>query len=91
MGFQEIRTRTKTRFREEVPVPVQAGTSESQKEPQVITEINVSQNFLCLDNKPKKFYAGKISKFFHNWTKLTKDKFILNVIQKGYEIEFELH
>ena len=44
---------------------------------------------MCLDNKPKNFYAGKISKFFHNWTKLTKDKFILNVIQEGYEIEFE--
>lgn len=44
---------------------------------------------MCLDNKPANFHAGKISKFFHNWTKLTKDKFILSVIKEGYEIEFE--
>ncbi|MEW8542095.1 MAG: reverse transcriptase domain-containing protein, partial [Candidatus Thiodiazotropha sp.] len=50
---------------------------------------NVSQNFVCLKNKPENFCAGKISKFFQNWTKLTKDRFILNVIKEGYEIEFE--
>lgn len=32
--------------------------------------------------------AGKISLFYQNWTGLTKDRFILDIVRDGYEIEF---
>ena len=44
---------------------------------------------MCLHNKPPNFCAGKISRFFQNWTNLTQDQFILNIVKEGYDIEFE--
>ena len=44
---------------------------------------------MCLHNKPLNFCAGKISRFFQNWTNLTQDQFILNIVKEGYDIEFE--
>ena len=66
-----------------------SGTPEVQEKPQTITDRNVSQKFVCLHNKPFDFCAGKISRFFQNWTNLTQDQLILNIVKEGYDIEFE--
>ena len=50
--------------------------------------MQVSASFLYLQNRPENFTAGKISHCFQNWTNLTKDRFILNIVKYGYEIEF---
>ena len=42
-----------------------------------------------MQNTPNTFEAGKISLFYENWTQLTSDKLLLNVVKNGYEIEFE--
>ena len=44
--------------------------------------------FSLLNNRPDNFKAGKISLFYHKWLELTKDKFILDIVKQGYEIEF---
>ena len=49
----------------------------------------VSSVFTDLINRPDNFTAGKISQFYHNWTSLTKDKFILDIVKAGYKIEFK--
>ena len=49
----------------------------------------VSTEFSCLNNRPDNFKAGKISLFYHKWLELTKDRFILDIVKQGYEIEFE--
>lgn len=33
--------------------------------------------------------AGKISLFYDNWAKITSDKYLLDIIKSGYNIEFE--
>ena len=39
-------------------------------------------------NTPDNFRAGKISECFDNWSQLTSDPFILDIV-RGYDIEFE--
>ena len=83
----------RTLFREETPVQSHAGASQKQEESQVDTEQSahsqVSDAFLCLNNRPDNFITGTISLFFDEWAKLTNDKFILHIVSHGYEIEFE--
>lgn len=49
---------------------------------------NQVSEFLNLNKTLKNFIAGKISHFYEKWTKLTKDRFILDIVKHGYEIEF---
>lgn len=42
-----------------------------------------------LQNKPEIFQAGNISSHFDNWTKITSDKFLLDIVKNGYSIEFD--
>ena len=48
----------------------------------------VSDAFLCLKNKPGNFLAGKISYYYESWKTLTKDRYILDIVRNGYQIEF---
>lgn len=43
---------------------------------------------LTLYNTPENFTAGKVGLFLKEWQKLTSDKFILDIINHGYKIEF---
>lgn len=40
-------------------------------------------------NTPENFVAGKVSYFIGNWTKITSDAYILDIIRNGYMLEFE--
>lgn len=51
-----------------------------------VDNIQVLHNTLV--NTPDNFVGGKIKHFYENWSTLTSDKWILNVIC-GYNIEFE--
>ena len=42
-----------------------------------------------LVNTPDTFVAGKISKFFPNWTTVTSDRNLLDIVCKGYLLKFE--
>lgn len=48
----------------------------------------VSEEFLSLIHKPENFRAGNIANYFENWKSLTSDRFILNIVRYGYQIEF---
>ena len=48
----------------------------------------VSAESLCFKNTPENFIAGKISQFYDKWRKLTKNRFILDIVKHGYSIEF---
>ena len=55
------------------------------------TELQVDNIHVLHDtlvNTPDNFVGGKIQHFYENWSRLTSDKWILNVIC-GYNIEFE--
>ena len=55
------------------------------------TELQVDNIHVLNDtlvNTPDNFVGGKIQHFYENWSRLTSDKWILNVIC-GYNIEFE--
>ena len=55
------------------------------------TELQVDNIHVLHDtlvNTPDNFVGGKIQHFYENWSRLTSDKWILNVIC-GYDIEFE--
>ena len=55
------------------------------------TELQVDNIHILHDtlvNTPDNFVGGKIQHFYENWSRLTSDKWILNVIC-GYNIEFE--
>ena len=54
-------------------------------------EINVSTfPIISLKNNPDNFVAGQITKKFHAWVNITSDKWILDIVRYGYDIEFEL-
>ena len=40
-------------------------------------------------NQPNNFYAGKISSCYNNWLEITSDKWILDIVKNGYQIEFD--
>ena len=48
----------------------------------------VSEEFLSLIHKSENFQAGNIVNYFENWKSLTSDRFILNIVRYGYQIEF---
>ena len=55
------------------------------------TELQVDNIHVLHDtlvNTPDNFVGGKIQHFYKNWSRITSDKWILNVIC-GYNIEFE--
>ena len=93
-SYSGHKKRQKFFFRQEDSVQQAESSKEQQEEPQTVTEElgkrhNVSPDFSNLVNTPENFKAGKISQFYEKWTTLTKDKFILDIVQYGYEIEFE--
>lgn len=42
-----------------------------------------------LNNTPDSFVAGKITNFWLNWTQVTSDKYLLDIVAKGFDIMFE--
>lgn len=42
-----------------------------------------------LKNTIENFRAGSISSHFSSWAKITSDKWLLDIVRKGYDIEFE--
>ena len=48
----------------------------------------VSEILLKLKNTPENFIAGKISQHYKKWQTLTKDRYILDIVKFGYQIEF---
>ena len=49
-------------------------------------EQNKTKNLKTHDEN--KYQGGKISKYLHNWEKLTQDKYILDIIKYGLKLEF---
>ena len=54
-----------------------------------LTGSQVRSDFSCLENRPENFIAGKISQLYYKWETLTKDRFILDFVKYGYELEFD--
>ena len=48
----------------------------------------VSDILLKLKNTPENFIAGKVSQHYEKWQTLTKDRYILDIVKFGYQIEF---
>ena len=48
----------------------------------------VSDILLKLKNTPGNFIAGKVSQHYEKWQTLTKDRYILDIVKFGYQIEF---
>lgn len=42
-----------------------------------------------IKNTPDNFTSGKISQCFVAWTNITSDKWVLDIVRNGYQIEFE--
>lgn len=42
-----------------------------------------------ITNTPENFSSGKISQCFEAWTAITSDKWVLDIVRYGYQIEFE--
>lgn len=40
-------------------------------------------------NTPENFKGGKIIENVYQWRQLTSDKYILNIVESGYKLEFE--
>lgn len=47
-------------------------------------QIHVSCSLLNLKNTPETFRAGMISDYYHKWTTITKDRYILDIVKNGY-------
>jgi hypothetical protein len=80
-------------FREKAPVtaklaPPQGNTKAGGSGPQEKIEIVSKISCLKINNTPGNFIAGKVRLFHNEWAKLTTDKFILDIINNGYQIEF---
>ena len=48
----------------------------------------VSDILLKLKNTPENFIAVKVSQHYEKWQTLTKDRYILDIVKFGYQIEF---
>ena len=44
---------------------------------------------MTLKNTIENFQAGSISSHFSEWTKITSDQWLLDIVKNGYAIEFE--
>lgn len=72
---------------QEIPISQEKGRT-----PTIIPETGqgaVSVSFENLKFKPNNFKAGNIAYCYNNWTKITSDKTLLNIVKEGYAIEFE--
>ena len=49
----------------------------------------MSTKIFDLKNLPDNFVGGKISSHVSNWEDITSDNWVLNIVQFGYDIEFE--
>lgn len=43
---------------------------------------------LPIKNTPDNFVSGKISKYLSAWIDITSDKWVLDIVRNGYDIEF---
>ena len=50
---------------------------------------NLSSLYSSLTVKSKQFRTGNVSKFVNNWSLITKDKEVLDIITSGLKIDFE--
>lgn len=56
---------------------------------QITTDPATSGDSTTPENNPRAHVeAGLVSKYVYNWKKITSNKFILNIIENGYKIQF---
>ena len=71
--------------------PIQRSPREGRTGPEKEIAVSTVDKPVVLTNAPDNFTAGKLSLYHENWTKLTTDKYILDIIANGYQIEFSSH
>ena len=69
--------------------PVQTATEKRGTGPEKEIIVSTLPEQIKVENRPENFKAGKVTLYYQNWTKLTSDNYILDIIANGYKIEFE--